>query len=60
MMFMHAMNFLKKIRKPVVTSEETPVKITIPPVKKPVRREVDDCDGKLRRMQQLVENNRLI
>jgi hypothetical protein len=60
MMFIHALNFLKKIKKPVVTSKETPVKITIPPVKKPTRREVADSDGKLRRMRQLVEQNRLI
>ncbi|MBZ9654151.1 hypothetical protein [Phyllobacterium lublinensis] len=60
MTFMNAMTFLTKIRKPVVTSEEKPVKITVPPVTKPVRRETDDCDGKLRRMQQLVEHNRLI
>jgi hypothetical protein len=60
MMFIHALNFLKRIKKPVVTSQETPVKITIPQVKKPTRREVADSDGKLRRMRQLVEHNRLI
>lgn len=60
MMLKRAMNFLQRIKKPVVTSQETPVKITMPPVKKPVRRDVADSDGKLRRLRQLVEHNRLI
>ncbi|PSH60253.1 hypothetical protein CU100_06040 [Phyllobacterium endophyticum] len=59
-MLIHALNLLKKIKKPVASSQETPVKITIPPARKPPRREVLDSDGKLRRTRQLIEQNRLI
>jgi hypothetical protein len=54
------LNFLKKIKKPVASSREIPEKITIPPARKPPRREVLDSDGELRRTRQLIEQNRLI
>jgi hypothetical protein len=54
------LNFLKKIKKPVASSREIPEKISIPPARKPPRREVSDSDGELRRTRQLIEQNRLI
>ncbi|ATU92555.1 hypothetical protein B5P45_24135 [Phyllobacterium zundukense] len=60
MILNRALNFLRNIKKPAATSHETPVKVVMPPVKKPARRDVADSDGKQRRLRQLVEHNRLI
>jgi hypothetical protein len=60
MMFMHAMTFLKKLKTPVPRTQETIVKTTTSSVGAVARRVNPDSDGKLRRMRQLVEHNRLI
>ncbi|PSH63907.1 MULTISPECIES: hypothetical protein [Phyllobacterium] len=60
MMFMHAMTFLKKLKAPVPRPQKTIVKTTASSVGPLARRVNPDSDGKLRRMRQLVEHNRLI
>jgi hypothetical protein len=57
MMFASAMNFLKRMKAPVIKSQDTIVKIA---KTTSARRVNPDSDGKIRRMRQLVEHNRLI
>ena len=55
-MLNRAITFLKRLKTPVTDTAVQPAK---PAAKKP-RRVNPDSDGKLRRLRQLVEHNRLI
>jgi hypothetical protein len=59
-MLNRTITFLKRLKTPVTESPDTVVQPAKPAVKKPARRVNPDSDGKLRRLRQLVEHNRLI
>jgi hypothetical protein len=58
-MLNRTITFLKRLKTPAAESPDTVVQPAKPAAKKP-RRVNPDSDGKLRRLRQLVEHNRLI
>ncbi|RCW87809.1 hypothetical protein [Phyllobacterium bourgognense] len=58
-MLNRTITFLKRLKAPVTASPDTVVHNAKPAAKKP-RRVNPDSDGKLRRLRELVEHNRLI
>ncbi len=58
-MLNRTITFLKRLKTPATASPDTVVQTAKPAAKKP-RRVNPDSDGKLRRLRQLVEHNRLI